>query len=201
MFDWERIIDYGKRLSVPKKTTLYHQGETGRGFYYLYEGEIKITTLREDGYERIIDYVAAGGLLGEQGISGSSYVTTAQAAVDSTLYYYTDESFHQICMDYPDAAQALSYSLISKIRLLVERKSIQEAPIEALLAHHLLSLHEKRGSCTLHLNQSAISNYVGKSRVAVWRVLKTWKKEQIVSVHDRVIRLKDLPRLKEKLYQ
>ncbi|SFE89537.1 Crp/Fnr family transcriptional regulator [Alteribacillus iranensis] len=198
-FTWRNVKHYGQRLTIPKKEIIYHQGEEGKGFYFLEEGEVKISIIRDDGYERIIDYVTPEQLIGEQGISNDSYVTTAETITDSVLYYFTKNKFHQLCKEVPEAAEAFSISFITKIRLLVDAQSLLDAPVDVQLAHYLLLLCQKHNSFWIEINKTAMSRYLGKSRVTIWKILKQWEKKDIIRLQDHFVHLKDVAALRDFL--
>ncbi|WP_158734835.1 Crp/Fnr family transcriptional regulator [Alteribacillus sp. YIM 98480] len=198
---WENYIEYGQMRRLPKNATLFRQGEQGNGFYYLHEGEVKISMLREDGHVQVIDYVSPGELIGEQGVTQGAYFTSADVTKESILYYFSISHFRKLCSDYPETIQEFSYSLISKIRMLVKTKSIFDAPAEAQLAFHLHFLYKKTGSPTITLDQISISNYIGKSRVTIWKILKEWRKGGIIETYDRTIYIKNVKQLEQKINQ
>src|SRR4051812_23444979 len=103
---WETFIakGYGQQMIFKKKTYLYHQGETGNGFYYLKKGIVKISLLSKEGSERDIDYVTPGNLLGEQGFNNGPYFTTATITAPSTLYLFSKMEFDRLCGEIPGAA-------------------------------------------------------------------------------------------------
>ncbi|MGE5702359.1 MAG: Crp/Fnr family transcriptional regulator, partial [Clostridia bacterium] len=104
----------------PPKATLFHQGETGNGFYYLLDGEVKIKLTSNKGDERIIDIITPGELFGEAGIKREPYFSTAQVGKQSTLYFFSNEAFQCICKENPAAIDIFLQSLIRKQRLLAE---------------------------------------------------------------------------------
>lgn len=197
MFDWSQYVNYAKKIYIEKDTILFRQGASTTGFYYLMEGKIMISVLREDGYERIIDFVFPGSLTGEQLINGGTSFTTAKSITDSTLYYFSKEQFEQLTQDHPEVSRQFGYSLIKKIRLLATINSILNAPVEVQLAHFLLNLAEKKGNVEIDITQTSLANYIGKSRVSVWKVLKAWRSEGTIEILNQVFILKNIQKLKE----
>ena len=156
-----------------------------------------ISTLREDGYERIIDFVFPGTLIGEQLLDGNASFTTATLLMDSTLYYFSKNQFEKLTIKYPNVTLEFGYSLIKKLRVLADINSMKKAPVDVQLAHFLLNLREKKGDSLLEINQTSISKFIGKSRVAVWRVLKEWRAKDIVEISNQEFMLKDIKTLQE----
>lgn len=198
LLDWSLYTSYAEVKELKKNTRLFRQGDVVNGFYYLKEGKVMISVLRDDGYERIIDFVYAGSLLGEQLINRTASFTTATLLTDATLYFFSIDQFEQLTGEHPEVSKQFAYSLINKIRMLAQINTILNAPLEVQLAHYLLNLHEKNGSHTINLTQKSISQYIGKSRVSIWTVLKNWKSEGIIEITNQTFILKDVKKLREK---
>ncbi|WP_078592627.1 Crp/Fnr family transcriptional regulator [Evansella clarkii] len=197
MFDWSPYLDHAEKRSLKKGKVLFRQGDVLNGFYFLNEGKVMISVLREDGYDRIIDLVFPDTLLGEQLIDGNTSFTTATLLMDSTLYYFSKERFESLTEQYPEVSREFSCSLIKKLRMLAKINSMKNAPIDIQLAHFLLNLREKKRQNALEVEQKLISNYIGKSRVAVWKVLKDWRLRNIVVTSGKTFIIKDIEALRE----
>ncbi len=98
-------------IKLEENTTIYYQGEVGKGFYYLDKGSVKITLLTEKGAERTVNYVPEGMLLGENGINKEPYLTTAVTTAPSVLYYFTNEATLKIYGEEPKAVILFTNSL------------------------------------------------------------------------------------------
>lgn len=177
---------------------LFRQGDIINGFYYLQNGKVMISVLRDDGYERIIDFVYSNSLIGEQLVNGTPSFTTATLLTDATLYFFSIDQFERLIKEHPESSKQFAYSLIKKIRMLAQVNTILNAPVDVQLAHYFLSLHEKNGNNTIHLTQKSIAQYIGKSRVSIWTVFKKWKSEGIIEITNQTFILKKVDKLKEK---
>ncbi|KON88729.1 Crp/Fnr family transcriptional regulator [Sporosarcina globispora] len=191
---WEPFLKYGESFKADKNKVIYRQGEKGRGFYYLSKGEIKITLLSDKGDERIINIVPPGMLFGEHGVHGEQYLTSAISNLPSHIYFFSDRVFSAICKDYPDAAGIYTDSLIYKFRTLADIISIMDSPVEQQMAYYLLKLAEESGKASM--NQTALSKYIGASRITVNKVIQKWKKENYITIINRQILIKDMDKIK-----
>lgn len=198
MFDWSLYSKYAEVKKLNKNKVLFRQGDSINGFYYLQEGKVMISVLRDDGYERIIDFVYSDSLFGEQLLNRTASFTTATLLTDATLYFFSTDQFERLTKEHPESSKQFSYSLIKKIRMLAQINTILNAPIDVQLAHYLLNLHEKNGNNTIHLTQKSIAQYIGKSRVSIWTVLKKWKSEGIIEITNQTFILNNVEKLKEK---
>jgi CRP/FNR family cyclic AMP-dependent transcriptional regulator len=195
-FAWEPFKSYGQKRQDKKNSILYRQGEIGSGFYYLDQGEVTIKLLSDKGDERIIDYISPGELLGEQGIKGEAYFTTASLTKPSSLFYFSNEEFQKICKIHPAATDIIMNSIIRKVRLLAETVSIQNSSMEHQLAHFLYKLYIKHGKLDITIDQTSLAHYIGTSRVTVYKILQQWKAKNIITIINRKIYLLDVEKLK-----
>ena len=199
-YSWEPFISYGQKKEIKKNTILYSQGEIGNGFYYLHEGEIQIKMLSDKGDERIIDYISPGELLGEQGVKGEPYFTTAKITKPSTIFFYSKEDLQTICKKHSAASDIILNSLVKKVRLLAETVSIQDSSMEHQLAHIIYKLYRKTQNPCISIDQTSLSNYIGTSRVTIYKILQQWKENEIVNITDRKIRIINVNKFKDLLY-
>lgn len=190
---WEPYLKYGQLLKMEKNKVVYHQGETGRGFYYLSKGEVNITLLSDKGDERIINVVPPGMLFGEHGIHEEPYLTTAITTCPCTVYLFADEALANICKDYPEAASIYTNSLIYKFRLLAEIISLMDSPVEEQMAYYLIKLFRENGN--VPMNQTSLARYIGTSRITVNKVIQKWKQDEYIDLDNREIVIKDMDKI------
>ncbi|WP_425259365.1 Crp/Fnr family transcriptional regulator [Rubrivivax sp. RP6-9] len=70
-------------LRVPADTTLVHEGGLARTIYLVQAGHFKTVMNCEDGYEQVLDFVQADGLLGCDGLADGRYASGAVALEDA----------------------------------------------------------------------------------------------------------------------
>ncbi|MFE4430549.1 Crp/Fnr family transcriptional regulator [Peribacillus butanolivorans] len=194
-FTWSPFLTYGQFIEVKENTVIYHQGEDGKGFYYLSKGEIKITILSDKGEERTVNYVPEGMLFGENGINKEPYSTTAFTTSPSVLYYFSDEALLRVCKEHPNAATIFTNSLIYKFRLLAEIITFLDSPVEQQMAHYLLKLVNENGKFAI--NQTAFARYVGTSRITVNKIIQKWVKDGIIKLSSQTIDIIDINKIRE----
>ncbi|WP_134704245.1 Crp/Fnr family transcriptional regulator [Ammoniphilus sp. YIM 78166] len=192
-YKWEPFLDFGQRLELSKNTVVYRQGESGKGFYYLSKGGVKILVLSDNGDERIVNYVPVGMLLGEHGVYQEAYLTSAVTTSDSVLYYFSDDALSKVCLDHPEAATLFTNSLIYKFRVLAEIISMLDSPVEQQMAHYLLKLIKENE--TVAIDQTSFAQYIGTSRITVNKTFQKWKQQGLIDMIGREIKILDVRRL------
>lgn len=199
--NWDLYVSngFGEKKIFKKNKVLFHQGETGKGFYYLTEGEVKISVISNEGHERTIDYVRQGELLGEQGFMNNPYATTAKTTTSSTLYFFSNQTFNSLCSEIPEASVMFTNSLIMKVRLLAESIVIINAPAEYRLAHFLYKLYRKTGEYNLKMSQIALGHFIGTSRITIYKILKQLEEKGIIELKNGDIQLLKVQELESML--
>lgn len=198
---WDTYIalGFGEKKVYKKNKILFHQGEAGNGFFFLAEGEVKISVVSNEGHERTIDYVRTGELLGEQGFKNDPYATTAKTTTTSTLYFFSNQIFNQLCSQIPEASVVFTNSLITKVRLLAESITILNAPAEFRLAHFLYKHYLKKGELNIKMSQIALGHYIGTSRITVYKILKQFEQKKLFELNNGDIQLKNIKELENYL--
>lgn len=194
-YAWEPYLNYSYKKKLKKGDRLFAQGEISAGFYYLAKGKIFLQLISEDGKERIIDYIIEGYLLGEQGINGQPYSTTAICDTDVILYYFSSDSFTKICRKHPEANRIFMNSLISNVRSLVDTINMMNKPYEQQIAYSFLKLSKKNDDGPFSITQISLAKYIGTSRVTVYKIMQKWLKEGIISRQGNTIQIVDVNRL------
>lgn len=194
-YHWNPYLIYGQRCDFNKNHTIYRQGEQGRGFYYVAEGNVNIKIISDQGNERIVDFIPEGFLIGEQGILEKPYMTTAITETKSILYYFSIETFREICKENRDIGTLFMNSLIQKIRLLAETVSLLNTPVELQMAHFLHKLYHKYGSSQIPITQTSLAQYIGTSRISIYKILQQWMKNDLIDIRNRSIELLDIKQI------
>lgn len=197
-FMWNPFLMYGQKLECKKNTVIYRQGETGKGFYYLDRGGLKIVLLSGNGHERTIDYVPVGTLSGEHGAYRGAYLTSAITTSPSVLYYFSDEALSNVCRDHPQAAVIFTNSQIYKVRVLADIISFQDCPIEQQMAHYLIRLFSVHETENVPIDQTSFARYIDTSRITVNKILQKWRQQGLIELSNRgAIRIMDIGKIRE----
>lgn len=195
---WTDYLKYGKRLFYKKKSIIFQQGEVGTGFYYIYKGTVKIISVTPGEGKRILDIVGPGVLAGE--IDQSPYFSSAVCHEDCVLYYFSEQDYETLIYLHPEVTILFAQSLILKEKLLLNNINLTSTSTEYQIAHSLLYLMNSYRSKEINLTQQELAYYVGLTRVTIYKVLKKWASEGILSINKRKIYILDAIALKEKMF-
>jgi len=195
---WHAYLYLAKRIYLKRNSVIYSQGDVGKGFYYLDSGMVKVVTSGAKGKKRVLDIVGSGHIFGEQAMDGQLYFSTAVAAVDSVIYFFSSEEFYELITAHTKLFHLFMESTIHKIRLLSEAILLKSLDAEQQLAFLLLKLHRISADGFIHFSRQELANYSGLTRITVYKVLKKWAQDNWIDVHSQMIRIKH-PKALEKV--
>jgi len=83
---WSASVAAPVACRVSRLAALVREGADARNVYIVQAGDFKVSRMAEDGYEQVLDFVAAGEMLGLEGLAGGRSLATAEALQDSLVY-------------------------------------------------------------------------------------------------------------------
>lgn len=181
---WESFLRYGERQFLKRKSIIYKQGDIGKGFYYINNGLIKISTFTTERGDRILDIKGSGFLIGEQAIDQMPYFSSAIAIEDSVVYYFSFEIYKEL-MKYPDFVLLFANSVIQKEKTLLDGLNLKTVTSHKQVAISLLKLMVSCQTNEIKLTQQELADYVGLTRVTVYKIVKKWKCNQLIDIINR----------------
>jgi len=194
---WQSYLKYGERQFKKTKSVIYSQDEIGSGFYYLHSGLVKIVTLIPEGNQKILDIHGPGKLFGEQAIDQLPYFSTAIAAENSVLYFFSTEKFKELVHTFPDFLTLFVESVVQKMCTLSEDILLKAFTAEQHISYILTKVSMVCHSNQISLTQQDIANFTGLTRITVYKVLKKWKEDDLIDIQNRMIIIKEPGKLRE----
>lgn len=196
----ERI---GRTVRLQRGQVLFHAGEPAPACATLISGALKISSLDEDGTERILSLVHPAGFVGEMFTAVAHHDVTAIA--DSLLCVFPADRYEAVIDRYPKLGKALlrrsSEDLFASrelIDLMGRRTALQR------VAGFLKAMADAASSSPCHpahrfelpLTRGEMAGMLGLSIETVSRQLTRLEKDQVIAREGaRGIRLADAARL------
>jgi CRP-like cAMP-binding protein len=184
---------FGRATTVRLKTDemLFLAGDSGDGCYRVEDGLLKVTMISQTGRERILALLGPGAIVGEMSmidrLPRSANVVTVRPAILSVL---SRTDFHGFAKIHPEVYETLLALLAARLRdtdMTVAAGTF--LPVCGRIACTLLELAQEfgrdvgSGRILIHqkLGQADLAAMAGVSREHVNRILKDWKRRQLVS--------------------
>lgn len=181
---------------------LFHEGDPSNYVTVITAGEVKVSSVQEDGGETVLAIRGVGDLIGELSAIDSrprSATATALTAVEAVVVPAAAFEF-----SHSGAAVALLRTVVARLRE-ADRQRVEFGSHHSLprLARRLVQLAETYGRPTpegtirieLPVTQEELAGLVGASRESVARALRTLRAGGVVSTARRTITVLDLDRL------
>jgi len=184
-----------KRISQPRNTVIFHEGEPCKGFYIVESGAVKLYKESTEAKEHVLHVAMPGDCFGEAALFlGTGYPASAAAVQDSMLILLRKDEFVQLLRENPDvsfklmASMALwSHRLVNSIELLTLKDS------GARLAHYILSkipINAQNGIVIdLGMPKQVLASHLGMTGETLSRLLARFEEDQLVEVQGRKLKI------------
>lgn len=178
-----KVGDGKTMLTFPKKKIVFSQGDAAHAVFYIHEGQIKLSTLSQEGKEAMIAILDRGNFLGEGCLAGQLvYMTTATALETSTLIRIDKQAMNDALHDEPAfSEQFLAYLLGRNIRIqedlvdqLFNSSEKRLARILLLMAH--FGKEGKSEAIIPKISQEVLAEMIGTTRSRVSFFMNKFRK-------------------------
>jgi CRP/FNR family transcriptional regulator len=193
------------RIRLKKGDKLYRAGESFAALYAIRIGSCKTTVLAEDGREQITGYHMPGDVIGLDGIGADQHGCEAVALEDTEVCVLPFDRLEELARGIAPLQRNLHQFLSREI----ERDQnmmllLGSMRAEECLAVFLLNLSQRYGrrgysptEIVLRMTREEIGSYLGLKLETVSRLLSRLREEGVLQVDGRVLKLLDLPALKQ----
>ncbi len=207
-FELAQVERISNLHNFEKKNFVFMEGEPREAVYFIQRGAIKTFKLDANGNEQLISILSPGEMFPHVGFfDESSYPSTAEAVGRTQLVVIRVEDFHALLIERPGIALKVMKILGQKIQTLTER--IQELISDDVLhrtVHTLIRLVAEGdqgidGVCSIStpLTNQDFANMVGTSRETINRIFNQFKKDGLIEIQRRRIKILDLEGLKQTI--
>jgi CRP/FNR family transcriptional regulator, polysaccharide utilization system transcription regulator len=191
-------MECSKRIVRSKKNEIiFEENAPVRGLYCIKSGKIKLTKLGINGKEVIVKIAEAGSVLGYRAVvENGRYTNTAEANESSELCFIPKEVFSTIVKENPKIASQIIQLYASELKCLEQKsKNTIQLPVKERMCASLLNLiddfgYEKDG-CTMNIviSRKDLADYTGTTRETISRFISELKKENIIELKGKKIKI------------
>ncbi|WP_427500708.1 helix-turn-helix domain-containing protein [Methylomonas sp. MED-D] len=194
------------RKTLQRGDFIYREGDNFRGILAIKSGSAKLVANDNHGNEHILNILLPGELLGFDGLSGSKHGCAAIALETMSFCILPADSMEELFQNVPSLTRELFRHTGEKM---IEDKNqlvLSKRPAEERLAYFLISLSERlkrRGFSSsefkLSLTRQEVGNHLGLALETVSRMLKKFQDDDLISVQNRFIAIKNPTALRKLL--
>lgn len=171
---------------------VFWEGEPSRGFWFLVEGQVRLSKLSSDGREQVLCTARGHTCLGCPILSGGTYMASAQALTPVLAVLVPWQQVREVAARAPAAGLALLRMMAERHRMLGQVAStLALRCVAARICRTLLEEEQQADSSTLHLTHEEIAALAGTAREVVTRLLNDLQRRGVVEMGRRTIIIKD----------
>ena len=192
------LLKLAEQRRYPKGSAIFRAGDPGRHVYFLQSGRAKIFQLAANGKEVILWYCFAGEMCGLAEVArGGGRSVSAIACSDTDALKLNHDVFNAYLSTHPDAAFLMIQMLACRLRglgdMMVNLVSDDVATRVAKLILRLAARYGKRDDeevvLDIHLTHQEMADMIGTSRQTLTSVLNELKRQGILNICNRTIRI------------
>ena len=193
--------DHGKIINISEGETIYEEGGRSTNVYLILKGMVKCHTMDEDGKELITTLHHADNFLGFTSLMDNiAYQESATALEAVELAAISKEELHQIVAENRTISlelMALLSDNISDIKhqlLQMAYSSVRKKTAQTLL--QFAEIMNKETADPIRISRADLASVAGIATESLIRTLSGFKKEGLIDIEGRNIRIKELKVLK-----
>jgi len=204
--DLHDLMQIARSCSIRKstrRTILFQEGDTYRGFYIVLRGGVKVYKLAPDGKETILHVLFPPQPLAEIPMFvGGGYPAHAETLEESELLFVQKEGFLEQVHSNPDLAIKMLAGLSKRLKLMgTQIEKLTSMDVRTRLVRFFLDEYERQKPnavvpfITLPIAKSLLAAHLGTVLETLSRNLKKLESEGLIRVVRRKIVLENLQEL------
>lgn len=199
------MLSYSEKRVYSKYSILYDEGAKPLGVFLIKTGIVKIyKTNKHTGKEHIIRFAKSGDIIGFRSvISNETFCTSAKAIEETVVLVIPSSIFYDFIKENHDFSMQLislsckelgeSNKFITDLAL----KNLRERIAEILILFYNNFGLDENNYIKITLNREDIANIVGTATESLIRQLSDLKKEGIIDLKGKRIKILDLKKLQK----
>jgi CRP/FNR family transcriptional regulator, polysaccharide utilization system transcription regulator len=202
MQELERMALERNKRTYRKKDTIFNEGETPKGLYYIISGKVKTFKSNEDAKDYITGMHAPGEFVGYSALlEEGRYTESAMAWDDSQLVMIPKEDFFNLLNKSRDVAGKFIKMLSNDLKEQEERllklayNSVRKRVADSLVMLYKKYKHEDVRRFSMAISREDLASIVGTATESVIRVLSDFKSEGLVEIKGSQITVLELEKL------
>lgn len=187
----EAVKPITKVVMLENKDTLFNENEKADFFYYVINGNIKLSKISHDGKEIIIRIVHNNEIFAEAVLYGrNTYPVNAVSINKTYLLAISISGFKELCFTNQEFMLKLFITMSHQLRYFVDMvNDLTSADTTSRLLKYLYNLKEKTGSntITLPISKRDLSMLLGAAPETVSRIFTKLQNDGVISFNGKEI--------------
>lgn len=185
----DAILTEARELHFAEGSFLFYQDDPAERVFIVKSGRIKLTQLADDGQQVLMRVMTPGMLFAAISlVQGAVYPVTAEAAADSEVLYWSQDSMLAMVQRFSRLALNALKIVAGNLREFQNRyRELATERVERRLARNVLRLASQTGRKTdegvlldLPLTRQDLAEMSGTTLFTVSRILSAWESQGLV---------------------
>ncbi len=197
--DWLPLVELNrKNLRFKKGETIFEEGRTVEGIYFLYKGRVKVHKQWGAGKELIIRFATDGEILGHRGLGDNCTYPVSATALEPTTICFIDTAFFLSTLK---INQGLAFKLVmlyaKELQATEQRMhDLVNMDMKGRIAGSLLMLKNQFGidannRLNINISRQDLASFAGTTYETVFRILNELVTAKCIVTEDKNIKVVD----------
>jgi CRP-like cAMP-binding protein len=197
------LNEYSNIMHLMKGEILFKEGEEPSGLYIITKGKIKVYRTGNEGKEQIVRLSNQGDLVGYRALIGEGDYKSAAATLEESHVCFIPKEIVQRVIENNILIYKRIIALLTDDLQFAEQKikELAQKPVRERVADALLQLKDKYGydkdgiTINITMSREELANLVGTATETLIRILSDFKKDKIIDLDHRKIKIINLDQL------
>jgi len=195
------LAKHCRMRSFERGETIFRKGDEADGFYYVFDGKVKLFFVSEKGTEKIIEVLKPGMTFGEAVVFiNQPYPVYAEAMMASHLLFVQRDGLLEAMRSHEDMALRLLSGLSKRLHgLMGNMEAVCVLSSRERVIGYLLSEldHESDRVIELPATKAVVASTLNLTPETFSRIVHSLENEEIIKIEGRRIEVLDPVRLRE----
>jgi CRP/FNR family transcriptional regulator, polysaccharide utilization system transcription regulator len=197
------LNEYSNIMRFFKGEVLFKEGEEPSGLFIITKGKIKVYRTGNEGKEQIVRLSNQGDLVGYRALIGEGdYKSAAATLEESNVCFIPKEIVLRVVENNVLIYKRIIQLLSDDLQFAEQKiKELAQKPVRERVADALLQLKDKYGydkddiTINITMSREELANLVGTATETLIRILSDFKKDKIIDLDHRKIKIMNLEQL------
>ena len=202
--EWLKAIDVNRKLlHYNKGESIFQEGDTVNGMYFIYSGLVKVHKKWSDNKELILRFAKEGAIVGHRGLGGDIiYPVSATALAASDICFVDLDFFMATLKVNPDYLFELMMFFAAELKESEKRmRNMAHMNTKGRIGQSLLTLQDKFGADTdgyinLEISRQDLASYTGTTYETLFKIMNELAEEKVIYIDSKRTKLLDQVKLK-----
>jgi len=203
--EWLKAIDVNRKLiHYNKGESIFHEGDTVNGMYFIFSGLVKVHKKWSDNKELILRFAKEGAIVGHRGLGGDTiYPVSATALAPSDICFVDLDFFMATLKVNPDYLFDLMMFFATELKESEKRmRNIAHMNTKGRIGQSLLTLQDKFGTdedgfINIEISRQDLASYTGTTYETLFKIMNELAEEKAIHIESKRTKLLDKPKLLE----